>query len=70
MGIDIAIDEQQENSKIRDFLKSVDTRFYYRIIENRQSYVGRYFPHRGETGSLYVNTYQYVSIGDTKKQQK
>jgi len=70
MSIDISVNELNEVSekvKIRDFLKSVDDRFYYRIIENRQSYTGRYFPHRGETGSLFFNTYHYVALGKKKE---
>lgn len=66
MSIELIIDEAAENIKLQQFLKDVDTRFYHRIIENRQKNVGRYFPHRGETGTLFMNTFQYVKLGDKK----
>jgi len=70
MSLELALDVKQEELKIKKLLKNMDTCFYYKIIENRQSYIGRYFPHRGETGSLFMNTYQYVSIGDKKEKKE
>lgn len=67
MSIELVIDAAAEDNKVERFLKNVDTRFYHRIIENRQKNVGCYFPHRGETGTLFIDTFQYVKLGGKKK---
>lgn len=59
---DSLVDDLKDEFKLKEFLKKVDTKFYHKIIENRQQYVGRYFPHRGETGTIFNNTYQYLSV--------
>ena len=61
------VDDIKEELKLKEFLKKVDTKFYHRVIENRQQYVGRYFPHRGENGAMFSNIYRYVSIGQEKE---
>lgn len=60
------VDDFKEELKLKQFLKKVDTKFYHRVIENRQQYVGRYFPHRGENGAMFSNIYRYVNIGQEK----
>ena len=59
-------DDEKEASKIREYLKQVDKKFYYRAIENRTK-EGKVFPHRGEDGKLFINTFQYVNLFKNKK---
>ena len=61
MDIALIMNDEKEDSKIREYLKQVDKKFYYRAIENRKK-VGKVFPHRGEDGKLFVNTFQYVNL--------
>ena len=58
MDIALIMNDEKEDSKIREYLKQVDKKFYYRAIENRK----KVFPHRGEDGKLFVNTFQYVNL--------
>ena len=59
-------DDEKEASKIREYLKQVDKKFYYRAIENLKK-EGKVFPHRGEDGKLFINTFQYVNLFKNKK---
>ena len=61
MDIALIMNDEKEDSKIREYLKQVDKKFYYRAIENRKK-EGQVFPHRGEDGELFVNTFQYVNL--------
>lgn len=56
MDIALIMNDEKEDSKIREYLKQVDKKFYYRAIENRKK-EGKVFPHRGEDGKLFVNTF-------------
>lgn len=55
------IEKIEERSKIQEYLKHVDTKFYHRAIENRKK-EGKVFPHRGEDGRLFLNTYRYLGL--------
>lgn len=70
MDVTLIIDNENENekeeSKIREYLRQVDKKFYYRAIENRKK-EGLVFPHRGEDGKLFANTFQYVNLFKDKK---
>lgn len=59
-------DEELEISKIKRFLRQVDESYYHRIIQNRLIREQR-FPHFGEDGRLFLNTFQYVNLFKTKK---
>ena len=59
-------DVDEEELKLKEFLKKVDGNFYHKIIENRQMNTAKYFPHRGENGAMFSNIYRYVSIGQEK----
>ena len=61
LDIALIMNDEKEDSKIREYLKQVDRKFYYRAIENRKK-EGKVFPHRGEDGKLFVNTFQYVNL--------
>lgn len=61
MEVALIMNEELENSRIREYLKQVDKKFYHRAIENRKK-EGKVFPHRGEDGKLFVNTFQYVNL--------
>ncbi|WP_304262709.1 hypothetical protein [Phascolarctobacterium succinatutens] len=61
MDIALIMNDEKEDSKIREYLKQVDKKFYYRAIENRKK-EGKVFPHQGEDGKLFVNTFQYVNL--------
>ena len=61
MDIALIMNDEKEDSKIREYLKQVDKKFYYRAIENRKK-EGKVVPHRGEDGKLFVNTFQYVNL--------
>ena len=61
MDIALIMNDEKEDSKIREYLKQVDKKFYYRAIEKRKK-EGKVFPHRGEDGKLFVNTFQYVNL--------
>ena len=54
-------ENSKEISKIKEFLKQVDKKYYHRAIQNRQA-AGSVFPHRGEDGRLFLNTFQYVNL--------
>lgn len=62
----IGDENDKEESKIREYLRQVDKKFYYRAIENRKK-EGKVFPHRGEDGKLFANTFQYVNLFKDKK---
>ena len=49
------------SEKIKEFLKQVDKKYYHRAIQNRQA-SSSVFPHRGEDGRLFLNTFQYVNL--------
>lgn len=66
MVVTIVVDDLKENFKIREYLSQVDKRFYHRVIENRKK-EGKVFPHRGEDGGLFMDTYRYVKIINKKK---
>lgn len=53
--------ERNEEKKIEECLKKADSGYYHRIIQNRISREIR-FPHMGEDGSLFINTFQYVNL--------
>lgn len=59
-------EDARETSKILEYLRQVDKKFYYRAIENKKK-EGKVFPHRGEDGRLFINTYQYVNLFKNKK---
>ena len=61
MDIALIMNDEKEDSKIREYLKQVDKKFYYRAIENRKK-EGKVFPHRGEDGKLFVHTFQSVNL--------
>ena len=61
MDIALIMNDEKEDSKIREYMKQVDKKFYYRDIENRKK-EGKVCPHRGEDGKLFVNTFQYVNL--------
>lgn len=61
MEVALEMNHTQEDSKIIEYLKQVDKKFYYRAIENRKK-EGKVFPHRGEDGKLFINTFQYVNF--------
>ena len=61
MDIALIMNDEKEDSKIREYLKQVDRKLYYRAIEHRKK-EGKVFPHRGEDGKLFVNTFQYVNL--------
>ena len=44
-------ENSKEISKIKEFLKQVDKKYYHRAIQ-----------HRGEDGRLFLNTFQYVNL--------
>lgn len=50
-------ENSKEISKIKEFLKQVDKKYYHRAIQNSSV-----FPHRGEDGRLFLNTFQYVNL--------
>ena len=54
MDIALIMNDEKEDSKIREYLKQVDKKFYYRAIENRKK--------EGKVGKLFVNTFQYVNL--------
>ena len=54
-------DIKKEENKIREFLKQVDRKFYHRAIENRKK-EGKVFPHRGEDGKIFMNSFSYVNL--------
>ncbi len=49
-------ENSKEISKIKEFLKQVDKKYYHRAIQNRQA-SSSVFPHRGEDGRLFLNTF-------------
>lgn len=55
-------EDDDEELKLKEFLKKVDGNFYHKIIENRQMNTAKYFPHRGENGSDFMDTFQYVKL--------
>ncbi len=61
MDMILIVNDEKEDSKIREYLKQADKKFYYRAIENRKN-EGKIFSHRGEDGKLFVNTFQYVNL--------
>lgn len=61
MTVDFVIDEIKEDLKIKEYLKHVDGNYYHRKVQNRLGEM-RTFPHLGEDGSLFTNTYQYVKL--------
>ncbi|MCQ2373956.1 MAG: hypothetical protein MJ050_07750 [Phascolarctobacterium sp.] len=62
----LVLEDMEEDSKIRAFLKQVDRKYYHRKIENRMEEM-RKFPLLGEDGSSFFNTYQYVELGLKKR---
>lgn len=54
-------ENSKEISKIKEFLKQVDKKYYHRAIQNRQA-SSSVFPNRGEDGRLFLNTFQYVNL--------
>ena len=48
-------DDEKEASKIREYLKQVDKKFYYRAIENRKKEGKKFF-------LIVVKTVSYLSI--------
>lgn len=61
MDIALIMNDEKEDSKIREYLKQVDKKFYYRCYREQEK-EGKVFPHRGEDGKLFVNTFQYVNL--------
>lgn len=55
------IAKNEERFDIQEYLRRVDKKFYHRAIENRKK-EGKVFPHRGEDGRLFANTYRYLSL--------
>lgn len=61
------LEDPEEESKIRSFLRQVDSKYYHRKIENRMEEMKK-FPLLGEDGSSFFNTYQYVTLVPRKKE--
>lgn len=57
----LELNEQRERFRIQEFLKLVDTQYYHRALANRKN-SSSIFPHRGEDGKLFLNTFQYVNV--------
>lgn len=53
--------DEKEDSRIREYLKQVDQKFYYRAIENRKR-ESMIFPYNGKDSKLFVNPFSYVHI--------
>lgn len=51
-------ENSKEISKIKEFLKQVDKKYYHRAIQNRQA-SSSVFP---QDGRLFLNTFQYVNL--------
>ena len=58
-------ENSKEISKIKEGRENksskVDKKYYHRAIQNRQA-SSSVFPHRGEDGRLFLNTFQYVNL--------
>lgn len=65
MNMSIGVDEK-EDCKIREYLRQVDKKFYYRAIENRKR-ESRVFPYNGKDSKLFANAFSYVHI--TRKEK-
>lgn len=65
----MALDNPKEDIKIQEFLRRVDNSYYHRKIENRLNEMKK-FPHLGESGRLFMNTYHYVNLIPKKKTDK
>lgn len=63
------LEDAEEESKIRAFLKEVDSKYYHRKIANRMEEMKK-FPLLGEDGSSFFNTYQYVTLIPKKKEEE
>lgn len=50
-------ENSKEISKIKEFLKQVDKKYYHRAIQNRQASSSVF-----EDGRLFLNTFQYVNL--------
>lgn len=70
MGMDITIDEEAEFAKLKNIIEKMDHQYYHKMILTRQQYTGRYFPHRGENGALFADTFQYVRNTTSKKNNR
>ena len=55
------IEDEQEDCKIREYLRQVDKKFYYRAIENRKK-ESRVFPYNGKDSKLFANAFSHVHI--------
>ncbi|MGM9570464.1 MAG: hypothetical protein ACI3XC_10345 [Phascolarctobacterium sp.] len=60
MNMSFDVDEK-EDCKIREYLRQVDKKFYYRAIENRKR-ESRVFPYNGKDSKLFANAFSYVHI--------
>lgn len=66
---EIITETDNDEIKIKEFLKKVDSRYYHWKIKNRMEEM-RKFPLLGEDGSLFINTYQYVNLVPKLKKNK
>ncbi|MDO4179604.1 MAG: hypothetical protein Q4D21_10545 [Phascolarctobacterium sp.] len=55
------LEEECEEKKLIEFFRMVDEKYYHRKIENRKNEI-TIFPHRGESGQLFANTFGYVGL--------
>ena len=70
MTAELTAEDLANDIKLKEFLKQVDGKYYHRKIENRLSEMRR-FPLLGETGQMFINTYQYTNlVPKLKKKQK
>lgn len=54
-------ESEQEKVRLAEFLKQVDQNYYHRKIQNRKD-ASCIFPHQGEAGKLFINTFGYVNL--------
>lgn len=54
-------ESEQEKVRLAEFLKQVDQNYYHRTIQNRKD-ASCIFPHQGEEGKLFINTFGYVNL--------
>ncbi|MCQ2358753.1 MAG: hypothetical protein MJ055_01630 [Phascolarctobacterium sp.] len=55
------IEDNEEENRIREFLKKLDGKYYHRKIEIRLDEMKK-FPLLGEDGYSFINTYHYVKL--------
>ncbi len=66
MTVDFIIDEVRENFRIKEFLKKVDTKFYYRAIENKKK-EGKVFSAQRRRRKI---VHEYLSVCQSFSKEK